>query len=71
VKVPLRESVGSMSKVVQLRAAVAPRTFALPKDLNLMSSDAGDRAGSLGLAIVPAIQGHGRLALVYGPLRYS
>jgi hypothetical protein len=32
-----------MSKVVQLRAAIAPRGFALPQHLNLMSSDAGNR----------------------------
>src|SRR5215472_6563363 len=43
-----------MSKVVQLRAAVAPRGFALPQHLNLMSSDAGNRAESAGLAIVLA-----------------
>ena len=41
-----------MSKVVQLRAAVAPRGFVLPQDLNLVSSDADDRAGPAGLAIV-------------------
>ena len=41
-----------MSKVVQPRAAVAPRTFALPQHLNLMSSDAGDPAGADGPAIV-------------------
>jgi len=35
-----------MSKVVQLRAAIAPRGFVLPKHLNLMSSDAGNRARS-------------------------
>src|SRR6516164_5701147 len=38
-----------LSKVVQLRAAIAPRGFALPKHLNLMSSDAGNRAWSAGL----------------------
>jgi hypothetical protein len=43
-----------VSKVVQLRAAVAPRGFALPSHLNLMSSDADDHAGSAGLAIVLA-----------------
>jgi hypothetical protein len=43
-----------MSKVVQLRAAVALRGFALPQHLNLMSSDADDRAGSAGLVIVLA-----------------
>jgi hypothetical protein len=43
-----------MSKVVQLRAAIAPRGFVLPQHLNLMSSDAGNRAGSAGLAIVLA-----------------
>jgi hypothetical protein len=43
-----------MSKVVQLRAAVAPRSFALPQHLNLMGSDADDRAGSAGLATVLA-----------------
>src|SRR5215472_5221437 len=43
-----------MSKVVQLRAAIAPRGFALPQHLNLMSSDAGNRAESGGLAIVIA-----------------
>jgi hypothetical protein len=36
-----------MSKVVQLRAAVAPCDFVLPQHLNLMSSDADDR-GPLG-----------------------
>ena len=41
-----------MSKVVQLRAAIAPRGFALPKHLNLMSSDAGNGARSAGLIIV-------------------
>ena len=39
-----------MSKIVQLRAAVAPRSFVLPQHLNLMSSDADDRATSVGLA---------------------
>ena len=43
-----------MSKVVQLRATIAPRGFALPQHLNLMGSDAGNRAGSAGLAIVLA-----------------
>src|SRR5262245_41040306 len=43
-----------MSKVVQLRAAVALRGFALPQHLNLMSSDADDHAGSAGLVIVLA-----------------
>jgi hypothetical protein len=43
-----------MSKVVQLRAAIAPRGFALPQHLNLMSSDVGNRAESAGLAIVLA-----------------
>ena len=42
----------SMSKVVQLRAAIAPRGLVLPKHLNLMSSDAGNRARSAGLIIV-------------------
>jgi hypothetical protein len=41
-----------MSNVVQLRAAIAPRGFVLPKHLNLMSSDAGNRARSAGLMIV-------------------
>ena len=41
-----------MSKVMQLCAAIAPRGFVLPKHLNLMSSDAGNRAGSAGLMIV-------------------
>jgi hypothetical protein len=41
-----------MSKVVQLRTAIAPRGFALPQHLNLMSSDAGNRARSAGLMIV-------------------
>jgi hypothetical protein len=41
-----------MSKVVQLRATIAPRGFVLPKHLNLMSSDAGNRARSAGLIIV-------------------
>jgi len=43
-----------VSKEVQLRAAVAPRGFALPQHLNLMSSDAGNRTGSAALAIVLA-----------------
>ena len=43
-----------MSKVVQLRAAVAFRSYALPQHLNLMSSDPEDRTGSAGLAIVLA-----------------
>jgi len=38
-----------MSKVMQLLAAIAPRGFALPKHLNLMSSDARNRARSAGL----------------------
>jgi hypothetical protein len=38
-----------MSKVVQLLAAIAPRGFALPKYLNLMSSDARNRARCAGL----------------------
>src|SRR5262245_23754116 len=41
-----------MSKVVQLRAAIAPRGFVLPKHLNLMSSDAGNRARSARRIIV-------------------
>src|SRR5262249_41064077 len=41
-----------MSKVVQLRAAIARRSFVFPKHLNLMSSDAGNRARSAGLMIV-------------------
>jgi len=41
-----------MSKVVQLRAAIAPHGFVLPKHLNLMSGDAGNRARSVGLMIV-------------------
>jgi hypothetical protein len=41
-----------MSKVVQLRAAIAPRGFALPKHLNLMSGDAGYCARPVGLIIV-------------------
>ena len=43
-----------MSKVVKLRAAVASRGFALPQHLNLMSSDANNRAGSARLTIVLA-----------------
>jgi hypothetical protein len=43
-----------VSKVVQLRAAVAFRGYALPQHLNLMSSDADDRATSVGLASVVA-----------------
>jgi hypothetical protein len=43
-----------MSKVVQLRAAVAPRGFVLPQHLNLMSSDANNCAGSARLTIVLA-----------------
>src|SRR5215813_13137977 len=38
-----------MSKVMQLCAAIAPRGFVLPKHLNLMSSDAGNRAPCAGL----------------------
>jgi hypothetical protein len=41
-----------MSKVVQLRASIAPRIFTLPQHLNLMNSDAGDRAGADGRAIL-------------------
>jgi hypothetical protein len=41
-----------MSKVVQLRAAIAPRGFVLPTHLNLMSSDAGNRAVSAGLIVL-------------------
>jgi hypothetical protein len=41
-----------MSKVVQLRAAIAPRGFVLPTHLSLMSSDAGNHARSAGLIIV-------------------
>jgi hypothetical protein len=33
-----------MSKVMQLFATIAPRGFALPTHLNLMSSDARNRA---------------------------
>jgi len=40
-----------MSKVVQLRAAIAPRGFVLPTHLNLMSSNAGNRALSAGLIV--------------------
>jgi hypothetical protein len=43
-----------MSKEVQFGAAVAPGGFALPQHLNLMSSDADDRATSVGLASVVA-----------------
>jgi hypothetical protein len=43
-----------MSKVVQLRAAIAPGGFVLPQHLNLMSSDAGNCAQSAGRAIVLA-----------------
>ena len=43
-----------MSKEVQVRAAVAPCGFARPQHLNLMSSDAGNRTGSAGPAIVLA-----------------
>jgi hypothetical protein len=43
-----------MSKIVQLRAAVAPGAFALPQHLNLMSSDADDRTEAAGLAIILA-----------------
>jgi len=38
-----------MSKVMQLFAAIAPRAFALPKHLNLISSDARNRARCAGL----------------------
>ena len=38
-----------MSKVMQLLAAIAPRGFALPKHLNLMSSNARNRARCAGL----------------------
>src|SRR5215471_4629132 len=41
-----------LSKVVQLSAAIAPRGFVLPKHLNLMSSDAGNRAWTAGLMVV-------------------
>jgi hypothetical protein len=41
-----------VSNVVQLSAEIAPRGFVLPKHLNLMSSDADNRAGSAGLMIV-------------------
>ena len=40
-----------MSKVVQLRAAIAPRGFVLPTHLNLMGSNAGNRALSAGLIV--------------------
>lgn len=43
-----------VSKVVQLRAAISPRGFALPQHLHLMSRDAGNRARSVVLAIVLA-----------------
>jgi hypothetical protein len=43
-----------MSKVIQLRAAVAPRGFALPQHLNLMRRDANNRAGSTRLTIILA-----------------
>ena len=51
----------TVSKVVQLRAAIAPRGFVLPKHLDLMSSDAGNRARSAGLNPTLACE----------PLRYS
>jgi hypothetical protein len=41
----------TVSKVVQLRAAIAPRGFVLPKHLDLMSSNAGNRARSDGLIV--------------------
>src|SRR5215813_12899004 len=41
-----------MSKVMQLCAAIAPRGFVLPMHLDLMSSDAGNRARSARLIIV-------------------
>ena len=56
----------TVSKVVQLRAAIAPRGFVLPKHLNLMSSDAGNRARSAGLIIVFTER-----TLAYVPLRCS
>jgi hypothetical protein len=40
-----------MPKVMQLCAAIAPCGFVLPKHLNLVSSDAGNRARSAGLMI--------------------
>ena len=58
-----------MSKVIQLRAAVAPRRFALPQHLNLMSSDADNRAGSARLIIVersPAASSATRVLRAYG-----
>src|SRR5262249_12183934 len=59
-----------LSNTVQLRAAVAPRGFALPKHLNLMSSDAGNHAGTAGNRTGPS-NCHGHLTLAYEPLRYS
>jgi GH15 family glucan-1,4-alpha-glucosidase len=50
----IRAVAGSPSQVVQLRATIAPGGCALPQHLDLMSSDAGNRAGSTGLAIVLA-----------------
>jgi hypothetical protein len=43
-----------MSKVMQLRAAISPRGFALPQHLHLMSRDAGNSTQSVGLAILLA-----------------
>jgi hypothetical protein len=43
-----------VSKVVQLRAAIAPRGFALPHYLNLMSRDAGNGAESAWPAVLVA-----------------
>jgi hypothetical protein len=43
-----------MSKEVQLAAAITPGGFALPQNLNLMRSDPGNSARSVGLAIVLA-----------------
>src|SRR5262249_46264933 len=49
---PRRGDAFTLSKVGQLSAAIAPRGFVLPKHLNLMSSDAGNRAWPAGLMVV-------------------
>ena len=60
-----------MSKVMQLCAAIADRGFVLPKHLNLMSSDAGNRARSAGLIIVFTERRRSHPTLAYAPLRCS
>ena len=61
-----------MAKVVQVRAAIARHGSAFPAYLDLMGSDARDRAQTGRLVAVPCRSGgRGCLTPAYEPLRYS